>query len=90
MSPLLEPLGLNPKELAHLLGVSVKTIHRGTFKENSTAAVLAGIITARLSDGRSAQSIRALAMTAARGHGLSTFLGVLVEAYVSLDLLRIN
>lgn len=82
-------LGLGPKELAHLLGTSVKTIHRGS-REGGTVDLLIQEINAALDDPHSAPSIRALAIIAARGGGLQLFLHRLMDAYVTLDLLRVR
>ena len=82
-------LGLGPKELAHLLGVSTKTVLRG-YSPTSTSGILAKVLEAKLDDARSSQSVRALAIMSARGGGLEALLNQMVESYVTMDLLRLK
>lgn len=83
-----ELLGLGPKELAYLLGVSVKTLRRGT-RDGSTADSLLRGCAERLQDPEMAPSVRALMITSARGGGLKALVMRLTRAYVTLDLLRV-
>ena len=89
MKRIASSLGLNLKELAHLLGVSGRNIYRGT-KPGGTADLLLQALGSGLNNPRSAQSVRALAIIAARGGGLELLLRQLLEAYVTMDLLRLR
>lgn len=82
-----ESLGLGPKELAHLVGISVRTIRRGV-KENATVAILLRGIEEKLADPRTRLSMRALAIISARGEGLKMLISRLVHSYVTMDDLR--
>ncbi len=80
------PLGLGPKELGYLLGVSDRTVKRGI--NGGPAQVVLDLLRSRMEDPRSAQSIRALVMITARRGGLKALLEALFEGYVTTDLAR--
>ena len=81
-------LGIGLHELAHLLGVTPRTVQRG-LRLGSRADLVLQEIRRRLDEPRSAQSIRALAVISAQSGGLEVFLSRLAGAYVTLDLLRV-
>lgn len=84
-----DSVGLGPKELAHLLGVSVRTIRRGA-REGGTADLLLRGLREKLMDPKSALSIRALTIISARSDdGLKALMDRLTRAYVTLDQLRL-
>lgn len=82
---LAESLGLGPKELAHLVGISARTIRRGVKAGGTTDLLLKGLIE-KLNDPNTHLSIRALSIIAARGEGLKALIARLLRAYVMLDL----
>lgn len=82
-----ETVGLGPKELAHLLGISVRTIRRGARLGGTVDTLLRGI-QEKLADPHAVLSIRALTIIAARGEGMKTLVARLLHAYVTMDLLH--
>lgn len=84
---LADQVGLGPKELAHLLGISVRTIRRGVKKDGTVDVLLRGF-QAKLKDPAAALSMRALMIVAARGEGLKLLILRLVGAYVAMDRMR--
>ena len=83
-----QQLGIGLHELAHLLGVTPRTVQRG-LRLGSPADLILREICRRLNEPRSTQSIRALAVISAQSGGLEVFLSRLAGAYVTLDLLRV-
>ncbi len=77
-------LDLCPKELAHLLGISERTVHRGV-QDGGPAGILLKDIREGLDDPNQFLSIRAAAIMAARSNGLQTYLSGMRRAYVELD-----
>ena len=82
-----EDLGLGPKELAHLVGVSVRTLRRGV-KAGGTVDTLVKGLQEGLANPRTHLSVRALAIISARGDGLKALVARMVHAYVTMDELR--
>ncbi len=89
MKETMDLLGLGPKEMAYLLGVSDRAVRRGIGSQSASGKLLQ-VIEKRLGDPRSTQSIRALAIISARNGGLEAMLNHLLESYVTLDLLRLR
>ncbi len=76
---------LNPKELAHLLGIAERTILRGV-QDGGIIDILARDIAAGLDDPAQHLSVRAAVIMAARSDGLKTYLRGMRRAYVETDL----
>lgn len=78
-------LGLSSKEVAHLLGVSPKTITRG-IKDGAPADLFLREIVKALEDPRISQSARALVVMCARSDGgFRSLVSRLIDAYVTMD-----
>ncbi len=77
-------LGIGPKELAHLLGISERTILRGV-QDGGIIDILLRDIVEGLEDPTGHHNVRVAAVMAARSGGLKTYLSGMRRAYVKLD-----